>query len=143
MIVFLFSHKGDEGSDVTFVLSQSARHDTLESLTKVCVSVCLSECYCNGSARNKDQKLVGRFFKNWIFYRLLHCCPIENVWEIWPIKIDFGRPNAKIGRKMASGRLLFLALNGCMAHVTYVYCCYTACGQGCIVLHQAAVDHLG
>ena len=62
------------------------------------------------SARNKDQKLVGCFFKNRIFYRLLHCCPIENVWEIWPIMIDFGRPNAEIGRKMANGRLLFLTL---------------------------------
>ena len=41
---------------------------------------------------------------------LLHCCSIENVWEIWPIKIDFGRPHAEIGRKMANGRLLFLAL---------------------------------
>ena len=29
---------------------------------------------------------------------------------MWPIKIDFGRPNAEIGRKMASGQLLFLAL---------------------------------
>ena len=45
------------------------------------------------SAKNKDQKLVGRFFKNWIFYR----------WEIWLVKIDFGRPNAEIGWKMASG----------------------------------------
>ena len=62
------------------------------------------------SARNKDQKLVGRF-KNWMFYRLLHCCPIENVWEIWPIKIDFGRPITEIGQKMASGQLLFLALS--------------------------------
>ena len=41
---------------------------------------------------------------------LLHCYPIENVWEVRPIKIDFGRPNAEIGQKMASGRLLFLAL---------------------------------
>ena len=60
-------------------------------------------------ARNKDQKLVSHFFKDWLFYRLLLCCPIENVWEIWPIKIDFGQPNAEIDRKMASGRLLFLA----------------------------------
>ena len=44
-----------------------------------------------------------------MFYRLLHCCTIENVWEIWPIKIDFGWPNAEIGRKIASGQLLFLA----------------------------------
>ena len=35
--------------------------------------------------------------KYWIFYRLLHCCPIENVWEIWPIKIDYGWPNVEIG----------------------------------------------
>ena len=72
----------------------------------MCMCVCVRVC----SARNKDQKLVGRFFKKWIFYRLLLCCPVENVWEIWPIKIDFGRPNAEIGRKMASGQLLFLAL---------------------------------
>ena len=32
------------------------------------------------------------------------------VWEIWPIKLDFGWPNAKIGCKMAKGQLLFLAL---------------------------------
>ena len=62
------------------------------------------------SARNKDQKLVARFFLNWIFYRPLLCCPIGNVWEIWPIKIDFGWPNAEICRKMTSGQLLFLAL---------------------------------
>ena len=37
-----------------------------------------------------------------IFYHL--------TWEIWPIKIDFGRPNAEIGWKMANGQLLFLAL---------------------------------
>ena len=30
--------------------------------------------------------------------------------RFWSIKIDFGRSNAKIGRKMTSGRLLFLAL---------------------------------
>ena len=28
----------------------------------------------------------------------------------WPIQIDFGRPNAEIGQKMADGRQLFLAL---------------------------------
>ena len=68
-------------------------------------------CCVNGSARNKDQKLVGRFLKIGYFIGyLLLCCSIENVWEIWPIKIVFGRPNAEIGRKMASGRLLFLAL---------------------------------
>ena len=58
------------------------------------------------SARNKDQKLIGCFFKNWMFYRLLHCCTIESEREIWPIKIDFGWPSAEIGWKMASGLLL-------------------------------------
>ena len=60
------------------------------------------------NARNKDRKLVGRFFKDRMFYRLrlIHCCFIENVWEIWLIKIDFGRPNAEIGRKMANGRFI-------------------------------------
>ena len=53
-------------------------------------------------------------FKDRIFYRLLHCCPIKNVWEIWPIKMDFGWLNAKIGRKMANGPLLFLALLKCI-----------------------------
>ena len=46
-----------------------------------------------------------------IFYRLLNCSVIENVWESWPIKIDFGWPNAEIGWKMAKGWLLFLALH--------------------------------
>ena len=45
-----------------------------------------------------------------IFYRLLNCCPIENVWEIWPIKIDFGQSNAEIGQKIANCLLLLLAL---------------------------------
>ena len=44
---------------------------------------------------------------NWsvvfISYRLLNCCPIENVWKIWPMKADFGRPNAEIDQKMANG----------------------------------------
>ena len=48
----------------------------------------------------------GRFSEN----GLLIAVPIENVQEIWPTKMDFGRPNAKIGRKMANGRMLFLAL---------------------------------
>ena len=38
------------------------------------------------------------FFKDGIFYRLLHCSPIENVWEIWHFKIDFGWPYAKVGQ---------------------------------------------
>ena len=41
---------------------------------------------------------------------LLIAVPIKNVQEIWPTKMDFGWPNAEIGRKMANGRLLFLAL---------------------------------
>ena len=41
---------------------------------------------------------------------LLIAVPIENVKEIWPTKMDFGRPNSEIGRKMAKGQLLFLAL---------------------------------
>ena len=57
------------------------------------------------SARNKDQKLVGRFFEDRIFYRLLIAVPIENVQEIWPTKMDFGRPNAEIGRNMANDQL--------------------------------------
>ena len=36
--------------------------------------------------------------------------PIENVQKIWPTKMDFGRPNAKIGWKMTNDELLFLAL---------------------------------
>ena len=36
--------------------------------------------------------------------------PLKNVWEIWPIKIDFDQPIVEIGQKMANGRLLFLAL---------------------------------
>ena len=54
-----------------------------------------------------------------IFYRLLHCYSIDNVWEIWPIKIDFGRPNAEIGWEMANGLLLFLAL--WCSHVCYMF----------------------
>ena len=42
--------------------------------------------------------------------RISTCCPIENVQEIWPTKIDFGRPNAEIGWKMTDSRLLLLAL---------------------------------
>ena len=41
---------------------------------------------------------------------LLIAVPTENVQEIWLTKMDYGRPNAEIGRKMANGQLLFLAL---------------------------------
>ena len=54
------------------------------------------------SARNKEWKLVG-CVEDRIFYRLLLCCPIENVWEIWLTKMDFGWPNAEISWKMANG----------------------------------------
>ena len=65
---------------------------------------------------------------------LLIAIPIEKVQEIWPTKMDFGRPNAEIGWKMANGRLLFLALHiypssdvislHCITHVC-CYCTYT------------------
>ena len=31
--------------------------------------------------------------------------------------MDFGRPNAEIGQKMANGQLLFLALERCTKHM--------------------------
>ena len=37
------------------------------------------------------------------YFQVPDCCPIENVQEIWPIKMDFGRPNTKIGQKIANG----------------------------------------
>ena len=50
------------------------------------------------------------FFENKTIFIDIDYCSIENVQKIWPTKMDFGRPNAEIGRKMANGRLLFLAL---------------------------------
>ena len=48
--------------------------------------------------------------RNWLavllkmdIFRLLISVPIENVQEIWPTKMDFGRSNAEIGWKMANG----------------------------------------
>ena len=41
---------------------------------------------------------------------LLIAVPTENVQEIWLTKMDYGRPNAEIGWKMANGQLLFLTL---------------------------------
>ena len=46
----------------------------------------------NCSAGNKDQKLVAR----WTFYRLLNCCPIEHVWDIWLIKVDLVAKRLKL-----------------------------------------------
>ena len=63
------------------------------------------------SARNKDQNLLGCFFKDRMFCtQIFDCCPTDNVQEVWPTKMDFDRPNAEVGQKMANGRLLFLAL---------------------------------
>ena len=62
------------------------------------------------STRNKNQKLVGHFYEDRIFYRLQIFCPIENVQKIWPTKTDFGQLNAKICQKMANGQLLLLVL---------------------------------
>ena len=81
----------------------------LQCICDVCCLLALMGLHFH-SARNKDQKLVGRFLKIGYFYRLLIYRSIENVQEIWPTKMDFGQPNAEIGRKMANGQLLFLAL---------------------------------
>ena len=47
----------------------------------VCMYVCVCMCVCMYvhvcSARNKDQKLVGRFFEDRIFYRLLTAVPLK------------------------------------------------------------------
>ena len=69
----------------------------------------LSDFYVWSNARNKDQKLVSHFLKIGYFmgYRLLSHW---NVQEIWPTKMDFGQPNAKISQKMANAQQLFLAL---------------------------------
>ena len=60
------------------------------------------------SPRNKDQKLGGCLLKIGYLQANITLCFIENVCKIWPIKMDFGRPNAEIGWKMANSRLLFL-----------------------------------
>ena len=73
----------------------------------------------NSSARNKDQKLVGRFLKVGYF---TDCYPIVNVQEIWPTKMDFGWSNAEIGWKMANGRLLFLALLASYKVCNFIVC---------------------
>ena len=56
-----------------------------------------------------------------IFFRYLIVVPIRNVQEIWLTKMDFGRPNAENGRKMANGPLLFLALGLNVICVTFVF----------------------
>ena len=42
-------------------------------------------------------------FEDRIVLWVIDYCSIENVQEIWPTKVDFGWPNAVIGRKMANG----------------------------------------
>ena len=61
----------------------------------------------NYSARNKDQKLVSHFSKDEIFYRLLHWCLIEKIWEVWPIEIDF---SLKLVRKRPIDDCYFLLI---------------------------------
>ena len=56
------------------------------------------------SPRNKDQKLVCRLFKMHGIFTLLSQC---NARKIWPLKINFGLPNAEIGQKMANGQCYF------------------------------------
>ena len=64
-------------------------------------------------------RIKGGFFKKVTFYRLLHCCPIENVWEIWLIRIDFGQPNAEIDRNWPMTDL-FLVM-ACMLNDGLIY----------------------
>ena len=54
----------------------------------------------------------------YLVWRLLIAVPLknENVQEIWAIKMKFGWPNIEIGRNMANGRLLFLALRLAITH---------------------------
>ena len=47
----------------------------------------------------QTKRLCDKAFKDGMFHRLSYCrkcCPIETVWEILLIKIDFGRPNAQM-----------------------------------------------
>ena len=43
------------------------------------------------------------FFEDPCILLVIDRCPIENVQEIWLTKMDFVRPNAEIGQKMANG----------------------------------------
>ena len=49
------------------------------------------------SARNKDQKLVSRFYEDRIFYRLVIAVPLRMYRKFGQPKADFGQLNAKIG----------------------------------------------
>ena len=68
------------------------------------------------------------FVKIGYFIGYYTAVPFENPLEIWPIKIECGRPNAEIGRKMAKGQQLVcisstasLIIRSCSR--TYIYVC--------------------
>ena len=63
-------------------------------------------------------------------FRLLIAVPIECVQETWATKMDFGRPDAEIGQKMANGRLLLLALR-----------CRATMGN-CTIVHYPWYKHI-
>ena len=97
----------------------------------VCVYVCLCMCVCVHacvharvcvcvcvSGRNKNQKLVGCFLKIWYFNMLLITVPLKMYWILVSQML-------KIGRKVANGRLLFLALV-CLCMYMFVYVCKLA-----------------
>ena len=58
-----------------------------------------------GSARNKAQKLFGGFLKIGYFTGYYTAVPLKMYGKYGQSQIGFGQPNAKIGRKLASGRL--------------------------------------
>ena len=64
-------------------------------------------CMCV-SARNKDQKLVGHFFEDRIFYRLT--VPLKMYRKLGQPKWILVGQMLKIVQKMTNGQLLFLAL---------------------------------
>jgi len=65
-----------------------------------------------GSSRNKGQKLVGCFFEDRTFCRLLIAIPLKIYSKISQPKWILVSQMLKYGRKMANGQLLFLALLG-------------------------------
>ena len=50
-----------------------------------CTCVCLCMCNCDSSVKDKSQKLVGRFWEDRTFYRLLTAVPLK-------LYSKFGRP---------------------------------------------------
>ena len=65
----------------------------------VCMCVCM-DGYAVLEIRIRNWSAV---FLKMDFFRLLIVVPIGNVQEIWLTKMDFGKPNTEIGRKMANG----------------------------------------